>query len=255
MKTFINNKRLAALAGVDFDSDIIQPGPIVYSRTHLVCGQFNTLAKFGPCVLVTSFSDACCDSSMVRALPKNVRHWFTNNLMAKSPRVSAVPIGLRTSPKGEEVLRKAMSKGRKTQRNLVYMNFYRKIKRKVNPRRGMYEFFQPFSWITTEGGFEHVPMDHFYDQISRHPYVISPPGAGPDCHRHWEAILLGSIPIVKRSRATDVLKGLPCLRVDNWGEVTEERLRKELPRLQQLFNSPAMEIIWFDYWEKRIKEA
>ena len=44
MRTFINNRRLADLAGVNFDSEIIQEGPIVYSRTHTVVGQFSELA-------------------------------------------------------------------------------------------------------------------------------------------------------------------------------------------------------------------
>jgi hypothetical protein len=88
-----------------------------------------------------------------------------------------------------------------------------------------------------------------------HPFVLSPPGAGPDCHRHWESILLGSIPIVLRSPVTKILEKLPCLQVDCWDEVTEERLIEELPRLRGLFKSPQMEICWFDYWKEKIMEA
>jgi hypothetical protein len=148
-----------------------------------------------------------------------------------------------------------MDRGRLPERNLVYMNFLRLIRNGENPRRGIWEQFCANDWITTEGGFDHVPMEQFYEQIASHPYVLSPPGAGPDCHRHWESILLGSIPIVKKSAATRILDDLPCLQVVTWDEVTVERLEEELPGLRERFNSPKMEILWFEYWEKRIKEA
>lgn len=256
MKRFINNARLAELAGCTFRDEIIKEGPIVYSRTHTITTQFPTLAKMGPCVLITSFSDACCTSVMARRLPPNVRRWFSNNVSTSHPRVTPVPIGIRTSPEGEEKLRRAIEAGRpREQRNLVYMNFYRRIPREPNPRRGLYEQFQHRRWITTEGGFEHVPMEHFYQQMTVHPYTLSPPGAGPDCHRHWEAMMLGSIPIVLKSKVTRILDDLPALQVNNWAEVTEEKLAYELPVIRQKFNSPAMERCWFDYWEKVILEA
>lgn len=254
MKNFINNQRLAQLAGVDFNSEEIKPGPIVYSRTHTITSQFSKLSTFPDCILITSFSDAECTTAMSRRLPPNVKRWYSNNVAAHHPRIIPIPIGLRTSSEGEVTLRKTMDRGRLSQRNLVYMNFWRRLRRTPNPRKGIYEMFGGKSWVTTEGGFEHVAMDHFYEQMISHPYILSPPGAGPDCHRHWESILLGSIPIVLKSPAMKILYGLPCLQVNHWGEVTEERLLAELPELQKLFHSPDMEIIWFDYWKQRILE-
>lgn len=255
MKTFINNQRLAQLAGVGFKSETIAPGPIVYSRTHTVTSQFAALAKMPSCVLVTSFSDACCTDAMALRLPPNVRRWFSNNVSSTNPRVTTVPLGLRTSPEGEVVLREVASRGRLPQRNLMYMNFLRQIPRPENPRRGLYELFGSKPWITVEGGFQHVNMPHFYEQIASHPYVLSPPGAGPDCHRHWESILLGSVPVVYRSPATKILDDMPCLQVDAWAEVTPERLEAELPGLLERFKSPAMDKCWFEYWQKMILEA
>jgi len=255
MNTFINNKRLAGLAGVNFDSEVIQPGPIVYSRTHLVQSQFPKLAKMGSCILITSFSDAKCTTKMASRLPPNVRRWFSNNVATRNARVTAVPIGLRTSSQGEQILRVVMGMGRLKERNLVYMNFWRRLRRTPNPRRGIYEMFMCKKWVTYEGGFDHVPMDHFYKMTASHPYTISPPGAGPDCHRHWEAMLLGTIPIVLRSKATDILEDMPCLRITHWGEITERLLLKQLPKLKARFDTPTMDKCWFEYWRDMILEA
>ena len=255
MKTFINNRRLAQLAGVDFNSETIQPGPIVYSRTHTVPPQFGRLSTFESCVLVTSFSDDSVTDEMARDLPPNVRRWFSNNVDTDNPRVTAVPIGIRLSMEVELDLKEAIQRGRLEERNLVYMNFWRKIPRSPNPRNGLYERFGRERWVTMEGGFEHVPVKHFYEQIASHPFVLSPPGAGPDCHRHWETILLGSVPIVLRSRALRILDDLPCLQVDSWDEVTVGKLLMELPVLEEKFQSSAMEKLWFEYWQERILNA
>lgn len=252
LNTFINNQRLARLAGVNYDSETIQPGPIVYSRTHLVTSQFPVLASFPSCVLVTSFSDTSLTGMMAERLPPNVRCWFSNNVVCRNPRVQSVPIGLRLSLEIEGVLRRMMAIPRPPRHNLVYLNCWRRLRQQHNPRRGIYEQFGELDWVTAEGGFEHVPLVDFYQQISRHPYVLSPAGAGPDCHRHWESILLGSIPIVLREPYLDVLEGLPVLVVSKWDEVTPDRLERELPRLRELFHSPAMERVWFEYWKERI---
>ena len=254
-KAFINNQRIAQLAGVDFNSEVIKPGPIVYSRTHMVVNQFSELVQYPSCVLVTSFSDASVTDKMAERLPPNARVWYSNNVETTNPRVISFPIGLRTSPEGEVCLREAMGKIRPPQRNLVYLNCWRRIRSGNNPRRGIYEQFGNRKWITTEGGFEHVPMQQFYRQIASHPYVLSPPGAGPDCHRHWESILLGSIPIVLKRTSTDILEDLPCLRVDNWGQVCPDLLIDKLPGLQERFSSASMDKCWFEYWEERILKA
>jgi hypothetical protein len=45
-----------------------------------------------------------------------------------------------------------------------------------------------------------------------------------DCHRTWEALALGCIPIVKRSAFSDLFQNLPVLIVDDWGNIDLEML-------------------------------
>jgi len=71
-----------------------------------------------------------------------------------------------------------------------------------------------------------VPVWINYEKTHESWYVLSPPGAGIDCHRFYEAIYLDAIPIVKRTNtAFDKLyNAFPCLIVNDWEEVTEELL-------------------------------
>jgi len=61
----------------------------------------------------------------------------------------------------------------------------------------------------------------YRDLVSRSRFVISPPGNGPDCHRTWEAIYLGAIPIVKRNFWPFRNIQLPVAVVDRWDQMSE----------------------------------
>lgn len=56
-------------------------------------------------------------------------------------------------------------------------------------------------------------------------FVISPPGNGPDCHRTWEAMYLGAIPVVLRKSWPFAHLELPVLIVDTWEQIPEETER------------------------------
>jgi len=55
-------------------------------------------------------------------------------------------------------------------------------------------------------------------------FVISPPGNGPDCHRTWEAIYLGAVPIVLR-KFWNFNETLPVLVVDNYENLEHDILK------------------------------
>lgn len=62
--------------------------------------------------------------------------------------------------------------------------------------------------------------------LRSHHFVASPPGNGPDCHRTWEAMYAGTIPIVVRSAWAFEHKNWPVMIVDDWAEAIE-RLRSD----------------------------
>jgi len=55
-------------------------------------------------------------------------------------------------------------------------------------------------------------------------FVISPHGNGLDCHRTWEALILGSIVIVKTSKLDDMYIDLPVLIVNEWCDINNDLL-------------------------------
>jgi hypothetical protein len=52
--------------------------------------------------------------------------------------------------------------------------------------------------------------------ICNSKYVLSPPGAGPDCYRTWESLYLGATPVVLKEFWPFLNDGLPVLAVDSF---------------------------------------
>jgi hypothetical protein len=87
---------------------------------------------------------------------------------------------------------------------------------------------------------------------SNYAFVLSPEGGGLDCHRTWEALALGCIPIVKRSALSDLFQHLPVLIVDDWSDINLELLQDVLKRytITPLHNQE----LKMQYWVSKISE-
>ena len=87
-------------------------------------------------------------------------------------------------------------------------------------------------------------------------FVLSPRGGGYDCHRTWEALILGCIPIVKTSGLDPLYEDLPVCIVESWSDVTAEYLQKYLESIKhKRFNYDKLTLkYWVDLFEsKKIK--
>jgi hypothetical protein len=80
---------------------------------------------------------------------------------------------------------------------------------------------------------------------------LSPIGHGLDCHRTWEALILGSIPIVKSSPLDSLYDGLPVLIINDWREISKDLLKDTINKFKQIdFN---YDKITSKYWINKIR--
>lgn len=92
---------------------------------------------------------------------------------------------------------------------------------------------------------KHVTMLHLHRGIksifklyAKHRFIVSPHGGGLDCHRTWEALLLGSIPVVKTSSLDALYKDLPVVVVNDWNECKDpENLKRWWEKLKEKTDS------------------
>jgi hypothetical protein len=92
-----------------------------------------------------------------------------------------------------------------------------------------------------------------WQKYAEYAFVASPFGIGLDCHRTWEAIALGCIPIVKESPLTPLFEGMPVLVVESWDQVNLKYLQQQ----QEKFASQQFDYskIFLTYWWGRINKG
>lgn len=86
-----------------------------------------------------------------------------------------------------------------------------------------------------------LPRYDLWRVKTRYAFAICPPGNGLDCHRTWESLLLGNIPIVRRSSLDELYDGLPVAIVDDYSEITSEALRRWHRAYRNLFGAPEVQ--------------
>lgn len=65
----------------------------------------------------------------------------------------------------------------------------------------------------------------YFKELPHYKFVISPEGNGIDCHRHYEALMAGCIPIVEDcDKIREKYKGCPVLYTKDYSEITEAYL-------------------------------
>jgi hypothetical protein len=80
---------------------------------------------------------------------------------------------------------------------------------------------------------EFLPRTVTWANMTHCAFVLSPFGNGLDCHRTWEALLCGCIPIVRTKVFQELFYGLPVLIVEDWANVTKELLEKTIQEFKK----------------------
>jgi len=84
-------------------------------------------------------------------------------------------------------------------------------------------------------------------------FTVSPTGVGIVCHRTWEAIALGTIPIIDMSGLSPLFRNLPVIEVDDWSIVTTVFLEESAEKmLNEVFDFGPM---FLGYWKMLFQGA
>jgi hypothetical protein len=99
---------------------------------------------------------------------------------------------------------------------------------------------------------ENLSWEDWVRSVQSHDFVVCPHGHGLDTHRHWEVLLLGSVPIVKSSPLDEMFRDLPVLILAEWGDLTVHLLREwQASEASKNHINAAL----FPYWHKKLIEA
>lgn len=204
-------------------------------------------------ILLTHNSDHSAPGPFSRYLndPKLLA-WFAQNMEGEPhPKLHPIPIGIANSHWGHgspavfsSLLFLAKNQNRPY---LCYMNFVPSTYPKERPY--VWDLFAPQPWCVVS---RVKSISSYLQDLSISKFVLSPRGNGLDCHRTWEALLMGAIPIVRSSSLDALFSDLPVLIVENWEMVTETYLEEQYRLLKQ--KKPNLDKLFIEYWLKLIRE-
>lgn len=174
---------------------------------------------------------------------EKIIHWYSQNCILTHPKLSKIPIGLdyhtmnekdtdwgkKISPGDQENMLNQIKHHAKNfwEREIkCYSNFHFCIHTKFgNDRKNAIEHIDK-KLVFYEN--TKINREQTWKNQINYAFVISPHGNGLDCHRTWEALCLGCIPIVKKSNISDLFDDLPVLIVHEWKDITMDVLNQTI---------------------------
>lgn len=206
----------------------------------------NICKKF---ILITHNSDLLSGHDKNIYNNKNLIKWYGQNMIPNYEinKMVGIPIGLENSQwKGYDhsICKKYKNN---IKEKLLYFNFSLNTNtERANIENSLYK-----------NGFtknESKDWENYIKEISTHKFAVSPEGNGIDCHRVWECIYVGCIPIIKKNSVMfEFFNDLPILWVPDFECITNEFLTEQYKLFQcNQFNS---EKITMKYWYASIRQS
>lgn len=238
-----------------------------------------------PFILVTNNSDLTIPDDVFyefNILTNNqyLKHWFAQNCIIDHPKITRIPIGLdyhtlmptrkqtfSWSPpekhpwgiKQDPILQEKQLIDLKT----ASLPFWkREVKAYANfqflmtTRYGKIDRIECFNTVPNQLVYYEpykCTRDICWKNMIEYAFVLSPQGNGIDCHRTWEALCLGCIPIIKSSGLDPLFENLPVWIVHSWTEVTEENMTQKINEFRE--RTFGYDRLTLNYWRNCISSA
>ncbi|CAF4862130.1 unnamed protein product [Rotaria socialis] len=71
---------------------------------------------------------------------------------------------------------------------------------------------------------QRITLETYLEQLGNVKFVLSPPGGGTDCHRTWETLYMGAVPIVLSSGLDPLFSKTRSVIVNDWSQLTQDFL-------------------------------
>lgn len=207
---------------------------VVFSTCDFAAAACATLRSRGDRVVLVVHDGDVVPTDLIEDSADSFRRVFCVNWLGSHPNVQPIPIGLENAAIGRNGRARYFSdclpSNRLAQisrpRPISVLSAFRDQTNRAE-RQGLSERFDGIADALCAGKEGFTPS-HYRKLLRQSRFVVSPPGNGPDCHRTWEAIYAGAVPIVLK-RAWPFPKGTyPALVVDNWDEALALNLDQDL---------------------------
>lgn len=211
----------------DLIPDKLSTTKIIFCKTDYLEELFNILEKINSTIiLITHCSDHAVSKDIFLKRPTAVKKWFGQNINHEHEDLIPIPLGIENhigSNKGKntnfEFLFDYIKPFPITNKiiNKIYCNFNFTHWNRQTVANQLIKQGHPF--------LQGLPFNEYIIQMQNFLFVASPRGNGIDCHRTWEALYAGCIPIVEKHFMYNTYN-LPILQIDNWENLDQNKINE-----------------------------
>lgn len=250
IKTMVIDGPRANLAPTKLQFRSIDRARVLFVNTHLLSSfQEHILPHLTESfVLISHASDDVVDEKFLPLLSDiRLEQWYAQNVSISHPKLVPIPIGIANKQFAHGDLF-ALHQEMYARRRKTSLLFTCLSERTHPSRRDKIHALRNNGFDISSNTLSYA---EYLKSLSESEFVASPRGNGLDCHRTWEALYIGAIPIVDNGVWLDHFADLNMLGVDNWLDVDKKFLTEKLltPKASNL------EKLRLSYWSNRIFQA
>jgi len=182
--------------------------------------------------LITGNSDYPINGSDIHIKILNNKYllqWYAQNAQFNHSKLKILPMGIENSV---HLKKHNGIKGflKEVYKRKLYLNINRKTLIRANysldNNKSERSKCQKLTGIQID---DKVSQYQFFINMLFTNFVISPEGNGMDCHRIWEALYCGCVPIIISHKWTQpFINNFPIIGIENWNSFRKENFTKDL---------------------------
>jgi hypothetical protein len=264
MNKLINGVNLQQAANAIYDVDRrddltrLKSGDVIWCKTDYLHTLFEQIKhRDEQFVLITHCSDYSIIEPTWLSKPKCIKKWFAQNTDYYHSDLIPLPIGVENHI--------GPNRGSNTDFSLLDKESFDVLQKNkiISHVFCNYRPTHPSRERATKAFIENN-LGHFYNALNyidfcntvkKYLFVASPRGNGIDCHRTWEALYYGCIPIVEKHFMYDSYLHLPIIQVSNWNNITPELLAPYIEKYRNKQYFLDISELKLEYWINKIKTA
>tara|TARA_R110000744_G_scaffold142854_1_gene254626 strand:+ start:3488 stop:4348 length:861 start_codon:yes stop_codon:yes gene_type:complete len=225
----------------EFNPYRVKDNDLIFVKTDFIVNQYfqnNVLdklyKKFNIISGVSSYHLGRDDAGSYKYILEhpNLNKWIcTNAPVEKHPKIIPIPIGFQEPdrPGGNQALLGEVHKSHtvfEDKKDMIFLPYHTPS---TNPkRRQMIDYLKSLPFVVHQK--EKQSLKEYYRSMDQYKFVIGLEGRGPDIHRNYETMLVGSIPINIKNSIKGVFEHHDAVGIflDSWENLNEILLDKLL---------------------------
>ena len=225
----------------NYDGYKINPNPVkenwVFIKTDYINNFFSNIKLNDRFIVFTHNSDYPINEAYLKYIEdERVILWFAQNVSIKHPKLIPIPIGIANAgySHGDISIINKIRDEHNTKEVLFYANFNidnNKKEREYCLQQTGIKIREDVNggWQGFAGGYK-LPNTYegYLRDLSKSYFCLSPNGNGIDCHRTWESIYMGCIPVVTSSEVTEAHKDFPIIILKDWSDFKNINFNEDL---------------------------